>query len=211
MSFQNVLFDWDGCLANSLPAWLIALEDALSQRGINAERELIKKGFHDWSVYSDLGVGDIHRFGHEVYDRLGQELGGVTLNEGAAEVIQALRTQGRRLAIVTSTERRNVLPILQRMNLSDHFDCIIDRTDVRNHKPHPEPVETALDRLNGERDSAVMIGDSSVDVLAGRAAGVKTVRFLPPETESFRRHDPFHAVAHFEIQKMRELAPILGI
>lgn len=66
----------------------------------------------------------------------------------------------------------------QTLRLADIFDLldvIINADDVKNHKPHPEPIKKALRKLGALSESAVMVGDTDVDVLAGKNAGVVTI------------------------------------
>jgi pyrophosphatase PpaX len=96
--------------------------------------------------------------------------------EGLDEVLAALRAAGRRLGIVTSKSHRtvelawDVLPALRAF-----FDVVIAAEDTAHHKPHPEPVLLALDRLGGAADGACYVGDSPFDLRAGRAADVATI------------------------------------
>jgi phosphoglycolate phosphatase-like HAD superfamily hydrolase len=62
--------------------------------------------------------------------------------------------------------------------LIDLFDVIVTRDDVRRLKPHPEPVLQAMEKLEAEADRCVMVGDTSVDVLAARAAGINSIAVL---------------------------------
>jgi pyrophosphatase PpaX len=62
--------------------------------------------------------------------------------------------------------------------LMEFFHAIISADEVTRHKPHPEPVEAALEKLGVEARVAVFIGDSPHDIAAGRDAGVATAGVL---------------------------------
>ncbi len=85
---------------------------------------------------------------------------------------------GLRLAIVTSKHRRGTLRGLELCGLTSRFEEIVTPEDVVHPKPHPEPVLTALERLGVGPREALFVGDSPHDVVAGRAAGVRTVGAL---------------------------------
>ena len=55
------------------------------------------------------------------------------------------------------------------------MDTVVTRNDCTLQKPNPEPVQMALNNLNIPFHNAVMVGDSGMDILAGKAAGTITV------------------------------------
>jgi pyrophosphatase PpaX len=87
-----------------------------------------------------------------------------------------LRSAGRRLGIVTSKSRDavelawGVLP-----ELRDLFEVVMAAEDSERHKPAPDPVLGALERLGAEPEGACYAGDSPFDIESGRAAGVVTI------------------------------------
>lgn len=94
---------------------------------------------------------------------------------GSLAVLGTLRRHGTRLAAVTNRSRRSSLTSLDRAGLLSALDEVVSSEDVARQKPDPEPVLLALARLGVVAGQAVMIGDTTVDVLAGRAAGTRTV------------------------------------
>ena len=56
----------------------------------------------------------------------------------------------------------------------DFFSLMVGSKEVSELKPHPEGVHLIVDRLAGQRESTIIIGDGEVDILAGKSAGVKT-------------------------------------
>ena len=62
--------------------------------------------------------------------------------------------------------------------LDELLDTAICLEDTEIHKPEPEPILAALDRLQLSREEAAYVGDSCHDIIAGRRAGVKTVAAL---------------------------------
>ena len=94
------------------------------------------------------------------------------------DTVRALDCGGHPLAIVTSKTEALARRGLEHVDIIDHFDTIIGCDSCTRHKPHPEPVLTALDRLRYEPHEAVFVGDSVHDVEAGNAAGVLTIAAL---------------------------------
>jgi phosphoglycolate phosphatase-like HAD superfamily hydrolase len=57
-------------------------------------------------------------------------------------------------------------------------DVLVTRDDVEKTKPHPEHLHSALKLLGVPAEQAIMVGDHFMDVMAGKAAGTRTVGFL---------------------------------
>jgi HAD superfamily hydrolase (TIGR01509 family) len=97
---------------------------------------------------------------------------GVTLYEDAALVIQTCRDRGYSTAILTRNARENVETILRRHHLS--IDTFRSREDGVI-KPSPSGIISICEELRSQPDQSWMVGDFAFDILAGRAAGAKTV------------------------------------
>ena len=95
---------------------------------------------------------------------------------GAVDVVRDLRKLGTRLAVVTSKRTRVAERTLACCGLSGVFDVLVGADDVACPKPHPEPVQRALEGLSlSDRAAAVLfVGDSPFDLRAGRCAGTRT-------------------------------------
>jgi phosphoglycolate phosphatase len=82
------------------------------------------------------------------------------------------------LAITTTRDREDAEAFVHRFGLEDHFGVIIARQDVRRLKPHPQPIRRAAERLGLEPQQCIIVGDTTVDVRAGKRAGAMTVAVL---------------------------------
>ena len=176
---KYILFDWDGCLVDTLPIWYQGMKRGLFNCGINASDREIKKGFQTWNFFLEMGVSDLNLFTGIVYEYVMGCLDDVRFNEGVLEFLEQAKSRDVKIGIVTSTERSNVLPVLSRLDAAEYFDCIIARMDVKNLKPHPDPVIMAINKLGGKKEKSVMVGDSLGDIESGKNAGIKTVWYLP--------------------------------
>jgi len=65
--------------------------------------------------------------------------------------------------------------ILEGLGLLGFFDVVLGSDSVPERKPSPVPVFEILKRAEVSKDEAVIIGDSNLDIEAGRAAGIKTI------------------------------------
>ncbi len=94
---------------------------------------------------------------------------------GVDAVLEGLGAAGRRMAIVTSKSHPTVDLAFGVLPIRHHFAAVIAAEDTTRHKPDPEPVRRALERLGASAADAVYVGDAPFDLRAGRAAGVATV------------------------------------
>ena len=94
------------------------------------------------------------------------------------EMVVKLARDGHPLAVVTSKTVALARRGLEHVGILEYFSVIVGCHSCERHKPRPEPVLTALDRLGYEPSDAVFIGDSVHDVEAGNAAGVLTIAAL---------------------------------
>ncbi len=101
--------------------------------------------------------------------------------DGAEELIAALREKGCKIGIVTRNCRAAAETSIRKSSL--YAEIVLTRDDVKNTKPHPSHLQEALRRLGVATRNAVMVGDYTLDVEAGKAAGMKTIGFLRPHRE----------------------------
>ncbi len=95
---------------------------------------------------------------------------------GIAHTLARLGDAGARIGIVTSKARPTVQLAFDALpEVACHVDVLVAVEDTHVHKPRPEPVLLALDRLGAAPADACYVGDAPFDVAAGAAAGVVTV------------------------------------
>jgi pyrophosphatase PpaX len=102
----------------------------------------------------------------------------VTVYPGVVEAIREIKAAGIQTGLVTSKNRQGALRGLTLVGLEALMDVLVCADEVANPKPHPEPVEKAVELLGADPATTVYVGDSIHDMLSGRAAGVKTAAAL---------------------------------
>ena len=94
---------------------------------------------------------------------------------GIPELLQHLRADGHRLAVVTNKGRAASLAILDGLKLLPFFDVIVGDGDAPALKPDPVPLHFAARQLGRDLlSSDWMIGDQDTDLRAGASAGIQT-------------------------------------
>jgi pyrophosphatase PpaX len=94
--------------------------------------------------------------------------------DGVEETLGELKSREFGLGVVSSKMRAGLLRGLNFFQMSGLFDVIIAGDDCENHKPHPEPLLRAIGMMGAEPRETAYIGDSVYDIIAGRAARVRT-------------------------------------
>lgn len=123
------------------------------------------------------------------------------------ETVERLRRHGHPVAIVTSKTTSMAVRGLAHVGLAKHFDVVIGCDVCQRHKPDPEPVRMALEKLAYGPREAVFVGDSVHDMAAGNAAGVTTIAAL---WGPFSRADlAISSPAHY-LERMADLPALLA-
>jgi len=178
--FNVVLFDLDGTLIDSGPMIVASMKHAAkSVLGREIPEEVLSAAVGGPGLVAQMQalapdrVDDLvaaYRAHNEpLHDDL-EAFWEVT------EVLPRLREEGRRLGIVTAKRRATVeLAFNQLPGLEENFDVVITSDDTERHKPRPEPILAALDRLGADAADAAYVGDSPFDIRAAKAAGVYAI------------------------------------
>ena len=203
MRFPIVLFDLDGTLIDSGPIILESMEHAVrTVLGRDIPREQLGLTIGGQGIVAQMEAIDAEH-ADELLEAYRNH------NDGLHETLEAfddllallpkLRAQGRRLGIVTAKRHRTVALALDRFpTLRDDFDTVVAHEDTAFHKPDPEPVLLAVERLGGSPPLAAYVGDSPFDIRAAKAAGVHAIgvawggihpdeRLLAEEPDAFLR------------------------
>ncbi|MEA1914063.1 MAG: HAD family hydrolase [Campylobacterota bacterium] len=178
-----ILFDLDGTLIDSTQAIVGTMHHAFETQNYIFDRsdEDIKKqiGYPLDIMFANLGVSkeSVWDFVHSYKKRyrvISKEQ--TSLLPKAVEAVQ-LAAQHARLGIVTTKTGLYSKELMEHLNLMHYFECLIGREDVQNPKPHPEPIHTALNKMDIaiENTHIWMIGDTKLDLIAAQKAGIKSV------------------------------------
>jgi pyrophosphatase PpaX len=94
---------------------------------------------------------------------------------GVEDVLVRLKDEGRRLGIVTAKRRQTVELAFARLPIEHLFETVVGGDETSKHKPDPEPLLLALERLGARPEEAAYVGDAPFDVKAANAAGVFSI------------------------------------
>jgi len=95
--------------------------------------------------------------------------------EALVDTLETLARSGARLAVCTNKVERLSRILLAQLRLDTHFAAITGRDTFPVCKPDPAHLTGAIEMAGGDRDRAIMIGDSEVDITTAKAAGIPVV------------------------------------
>jgi hydrogenase expression/formation protein HypE len=128
-------------------------------------------------------------------------------NDGAEQMIHALKERGVRIGILTRNSRSSVMTSLANFTTvsESDFQVIVTRESEGRPKPHPDGVLGAARQLGMSPRDLLVVGDFVFDIAAGKAAGAPTVLLT-----NGRAAPPTEPAADYTIRSLAELAGILG-
>lgn len=96
---------------------------------------------------------------------------------GVDELLKQLH--GRyHMSVVSARDEKGTMRFLEQYNLVKYFDAIVTGLSARHTKPYPDPILLAAQKMGVSPENCLMIGDTTVDIRAGKAAGAQTVGVL---------------------------------
>jgi phosphoglycolate phosphatase len=184
--FRAVLFDFDYTLADSSAGAIECINFALAEmglEGVSAEAACRTIGLSLNETFLSLAEHhEPHRcaeFYKLFVQRAEEVMSDLTeLYDSVPATIQALRQRGLSLGIVSTKYRRRIHQVLEREALLHGFDVVIGGEDVAQHKPHPQGLFEAMQKLECSRASVVYVGDSVVDAELAKRAEVPLIVVL---------------------------------
>lgn len=188
---QAICFDVDGTLSDTDDQWVSAFEKRLVwMRGLFPGGEM--RPFARWAIMCAETPGNLlyHWFDRVDLDddvgrlysylsqrRVGRKPGVFWLMHGMQEAL-ALLGQHYPLAVVSARDQESTVKFLEQFGLSGLFHSVATAFTCRYTKPFPDPVLWASARMGVVPENCLMVGDTVVDIRAGKAAGAQTVGVL---------------------------------
>jgi len=170
-----VLFDFDGTLVDSVALIVASFRHALGDEVEDAElkawigRPLRLLMEQRRPGAADESMAAYRAFYREHHDAL------ITPIEGVPGLLADLDAAGVRTGVVSSKRADFIELGLAALDLVGTVEILASQDDTARHKPHPDPLLLAADRLGVAPTECVYVGDALVDLRAGQAAGMSTI------------------------------------
>ena len=190
-----ILWDFDGTLVDSEPMWIEHECDLVTRHGVDkpdqwylehcGQPAIQTAHLISAAIAGAMSPAEVHEELHQrICERFGA--GEFPWRPGARELLTDLAAHGVRCALVTSSVKRIMTVVAERL---PEFEFIIDGDDVARSKPDPEGYLLAMERLGVEPHEVLILEDSVPGTAAGLAAGaaVLAVPSLIPVAPARRR------------------------
>jgi len=145
---------------------------------------------------------------HEIFSRYEMEAALESEpRRGAIELLETMRREGIGIAIATNNSRAAALTSLRTVGLERFTSVLVSRDDSSRMKPDPEMLIRSAHRIAAPVNSCIHIGDSNVDVMAARNAGMLSIAIMGgvSQPEQLMRSRP-----HIIINELDELSSLLN-
>jgi len=220
VKFKAVLFDFDGTLVDSLKALHTAFNEGVRSLGLNpvsreklagtlstglSLKQMLLETFPSKFQGQEDSISECIntiRNSYKIREKY------VRLIPGTVEIMRWLSGNGLRIAIVTGSmiPAEKMREKLQSYRLDVFIDTIVTSVEVHRRKPAPDLILQALKCLGVSAARSITVGDSIVDIKAGKAAGTLTAAVL---TGGEKKSKLTEEEPDFLIESVRDLNPIL--
>ncbi|MHA1968763.1 MAG: HAD family hydrolase [Candidatus Hodarchaeales archaeon] len=180
MKISCVIFDVDGTIVNNTIEIIRLFQEILKEytgRDMSDQEVLslwgppgdeIFRNIFPPEVLDDAWKKFIHKYGEALPSQ-----GYFTKDQ-----IIEMKDQIPFITIFTGKSRRTLTITLEKLGLEDNFDLIFTGNDVSRSKPFPDALFQIIGILQLKKEETLFLGDSHLDIQAGKAAGIKTAGAL---------------------------------
>ena len=181
---EAVLFDLDGTLIDTAPDMGTALNNLLTEENLTpislevirpyvsqGALVLTRLGFSEHVNESDIEPLRLRYLDH--YRAIVANKS--ALFEPFDQVLETLETQNRPWGIVTNKPEWLTSPLLKQLKLNKRAAAVICGDTLEQRKPHPLPLIVAAETIGVACENCIYVGDDERDIMAGRAANMKTL------------------------------------
>jgi len=205
-ALESLIFDLDGTLIDSVGVYYVMMESVFERLhwprvSREAMRKAIKDDGFEWGLVLPAGSGrseeeliaEARVVIRDMYPRVFEDE--VEMVPGAEHLLKKLHERNVKLGLVTSTLGRFIefkLIPLKKRGLSELFQSVITLDDVKNRKPSGDPLLECARRLGENPEKCAYVGDTTGDIVAGKAAGMRTIGVLTglDDYQALKGEDP---------------------
>ena len=214
MKTKCVIFDLDGVLVDTVEAWMKIHREAAKKFVPNppADEEIDKLVYTPTSEFVDRllpeNIEMRDKIARKMHDYIQNHMEDMITSscvkekEGARDLLRKLKQEKIKIGLVTNNEKKFTKQVISHFALQKFFDAVITKDDVKNTKPHPEPLLKAIEQLGCPLENCIYIGDTEADVIAGKLAGIITVLFYGTQKKVMTAPD-------FTIKKLNEILALI--
>lgn len=180
---ENFIFDIDGTLIDTIDMYMPAMIDTLAQHGHPVAPDKVEQTKHD--LFGITGQDALRLAGiseeeipemlKDWFDLAYQRADRAKVIEGIPEMLNTLANrEDAKIAIATSKLADEYQEyFVNKYDFAKLFKVAITSADTKKHKPAPDPILAAMDKMGADPATTVYVGDTINDMKAAHAAGAK--------------------------------------
>ncbi|MBW3350726.1 HAD family hydrolase [Limosilactobacillus reuteri] len=180
---ENFIFDIDGTLIDTIDMYMPAMIDTLAQHGHPVAPDKVEQTKHD--LFGITGQDALRLAGiseeeipemlKDWFDLAYQRADRAKVIEGIPEMLNTLANrEDAKIAIATSKLADEYQEyFVNKYDFAKLFKVAITSADTKKHKPAPDPILAAMDKMGANPATTVYVGDTINDMKAAHAAGAK--------------------------------------
>lgn len=186
MKTKAFIFDLDGVIVDTAKYHFLAWQKLAESLGINfthEHNEQLKGVSRVRSLEIILGLGNVEATQEQKDEWLVQKnedylqyihkMDDSEILPGVMNVLEFLKANNQ--PIILGSASKNARPILEKVNILNYFDDIVDGNDVSNAKPDPEVFLVGAKKANQTNENAIVFEDSVAGIQAANIAGMTSI------------------------------------
>jgi len=217
-----VIFDLDGTLIDSIDIYFTIVENALKRLNLPAvsRNQILAAAESEEFKWELVLPQDVLNRKEEIIDEAWAVINEIApqmfadnldLIQGAEGIVKNLSSNGLKIGLVTSTQGQYLetkMQPLKSAGVDTLFEAIITSDDVAKRKPAPDPLIACAKQLDMKPGGCVYVGDTTTDIKAGKAAGMRTIAVLTgfDEYEALEIEKPDAIIEN--VQKLLEVIEV---
>ncbi|OTA58113.1 HAD family hydrolase [Limosilactobacillus reuteri] len=180
---ENFIFDIDGTLTDTIDMYMPAMIDTLAQHGHPVAPDKVEQTKHDLFGITGrdalrlagISEEEIPEMLKDWFDLAYQRADRAKVIEGIPEMLNTLANrEDAKIAIATSKLADEYQEyFVNKYDFAKLFKVAITSADTKKHKPAPDPILAAMDKMGADPATTVYVGDTINDMKAAHAAGAK--------------------------------------
>lgn len=196
---KAVIFDMDGVLIDSEPVHLEANRRLMEKLSLKFDRDYYMQFIGSTTDYmwdkmkKDYGITLAPSELMKMSDEFVKEINGAEgypVMEGASELIRRLHRTGLKLAVASSSGMERIKDSLNKLQVTEEFDCVVSGLELRKPKPEPDIFLAAAEKLGVLPEECIVIEDSVNGMKAAKNANMICVMY---ENKSLGKQDGTYA------------------
>lgn len=178
---RNILFDFDGTLADTRQGIVLTVQETLRRMGLPAADPAAVVGtiglplatcFSTAATVPDTRLDEAVQLYRNIFDEVALEH--ISLFPKVMDTLEVLQQRGFVMAIVSSRHRYSLCPLVERLGVGNIISHVYGEDDKLRPKPAPDLALHILSDMGLEALESLVVGDTVYDLQMGAAAGCWT-------------------------------------